>query len=173
MSVPALETSVNHSGRKVLLWWIPTLVWLCVLALFSTDAFSAQHTGSVLLKIVHFFYGNISPHSFQELNFAVRKSAHFLSYGLLSAFAFFSWRVTLPSLKPWSAWWSALALLLTLLAGSSDEIHQAFVASRTSSSHDVMIDMTGAVFFQLVIAWAMQKRMLTAETRRRVEKPEA
>jgi VanZ family protein len=167
-----LETPVNHPRRNVLLWWIPTLLWLCVLALFSTDAFSAQHTGSVLLKLIHFFYGDISPEHFQELNFAVRKSAHFFSYGLLSAFAFFSWRATFRSFKPWSPWWSALALLVTLLAGSSDEIHQSFVASRTSSPHDVMIDMAGAVFFQIVIACSMSRRMLNAETRRRGDKPE-
>lgn len=168
-----LETPLNHPRRNVLLWWLPTLVWLCVLALFSTDTFSAEHTGSVLLRLIHFLYGNISPETFRELNFAVRKSAHFFSYGLLSAFAFFSWRASLPNLKPSSAWWSALALLLTLLAGSSDEIHQTFVASRTPSPRDVMIDMAGAVFFQLVIAWTMQRRMFNAEARRREDKPGA
>ena len=171
MSPRALERPVEHPRRNVLLWWIPTLLWLCVLALFSTDTFSAEHTGSVLLRIIHFLYGNVSAETFQELNFAVRKSAHFFSYGVLSAFAFFSWRATLPRLKPWSAWWSALALLLTLLAGSSDEIHQTFVASRTPSPHDVMIDMAGAVFFQLVIGWAIHKKNLNTEARRDREEP--
>lgn len=147
----------------MIVFWIPTLLWLGVLALFSTDTFSAEHTGKILLKLLHLVYGNISVLGFERLHFLVRKSAHFFSYGLLSAFAFFSWRATLPELRQWSARWSGLALLLTLAAGSSDEFHQTFVASRTPSVHDVMIDMAGAVFFQLVIAFAIHRRQQRAQ----------
>jgi VanZ family protein len=142
----------------VLLWWIPTLIWLGVLASFSTDTFSADHTGRILWKLVHFLYGDISPAAFERLHFLVRKSAHFFSYGFLSAVAFFSWRATLPELRAWSARWSGLALLMTLLAGSADEFHQSFIPSRTSTWHDVVIDMTGAVCFQITIAWVMRRR---------------
>lgn len=82
----------------------------------------------------------------------IRKSAHFLAYGLLSAFAFFSWRATLVSTRRWNVRWSILALGLTLLAASLDEFHQSFVASRGSSWHDVALDMTGAIVFQIAIA---------------------
>ena len=152
---------------------MPTIIWLGVLASFSTDTFSAEHTGKILWKLVHFFYGEISPPAFAGLHFLVRKSAHFFSYGLLSAFAFFSWRVTFPELRAWSARWSGLALLLTLLAGSADEFHQSFIPSRTSTWHDVVIDMTGAVCFQLVIAWVMRRRFFSAKARRRGELPES
>ncbi len=166
MSTPALETSAPTSRRHATLWWIPTLIWLGVLASFSTDTFSAEHTGKILWKLVHFFYGNISQAAFEQLHFLVRKSAHFFSYGLLSCFAFFSWRATVPDVRAWTARWCGLALLLTLLAGSADEFHQSFIPSRTSTWHDVVIDMTGAVCFQWVIAWVMRRRNVTAETRR-------
>jgi VanZ family protein len=158
LSSSALEGPAPNSTRRVLLYWLPTLLWLGVLACFSTDTFSAEHTGRILWKLVHLVYGNISYLGFQHLHFLVRKSAHFFSYGLLSGFAFFTWRATLPELRPWSARWSALALLLTLAAGSADEFHQSFVTSRTSSPHDVMIDMAGAVFFQVMIALAIRWR---------------
>lgn len=158
MSSSAIEHPALHPTRRVILFWIPTLLWLGVLALFSTDTFSAEHTGRIFLKLLHLLYGNISVLTFERLHFLVRKSAHFFSYGLLSGFAFFSWRATLPELRQWSARWSGLALLLTLAAGSSDEFHQRFVASRTPSVHDVMIDMAGAVFFQLVIVFAIRWR---------------
>jgi VanZ family protein len=45
-----------------------------------------------------------------------------------------------------------LALLLTLIAGSLDEIHQIFVPSRGPSPYDVMLDMMGALFVQILIA---------------------
>jgi VanZ family protein len=136
----------------VLLAWLPTLFWLCVLAWFSTDQFSADHTGVILWKIIHAVYGNISHHRFEQIHFLVRKSAHFGGYGLLGLFAFYSWRGTLRALAPWTWRWCALAMTTALLAASLDEFHQTFVSSRTGSWHDVVLDLTGAVFFQALIA---------------------
>jgi VanZ family protein len=123
-----------------------------VLALFSTDTFSAEHTGSVLTKILHALFGRISGRTFQEIHFLVRKTAHFVSYGTLGAFAFFSWRATFPARPRWTFRWSALALLLVLTAAGLDEFHQSFVASRTGTARDVVLDCAGAFFFQLAIA---------------------
>jgi VanZ family protein len=140
-----------------LLVWLPTGVWLCVLASFSTDTFSAGHTGIVLWRIVGFIYPGITADQFEVLHFLVRKSAHFMCYGFLSFLAFFAWRATLPAGERWNFRWARLALLLTLLAASLDEIHQTFVYSRTGSARDVLLDMTGAVFFQLAI-WLVLRR---------------
>jgi VanZ family protein len=128
------------------------LLWLCVLAWFSSDTFSSEHTGTVLLRLIRAVYGPVSHHAFQQIHLLVRKAAHFGAYGMLSALGFFSWRATLSAAQRWTFRWCGLALLLTLLAGSMDEFHQSFVSSRTSSWHDVALDMTGAVCFQIVIA---------------------
>ena len=167
LSPPRAGTGGPHSSRlnRKLLAWLPTLCWLVVLACFSTDVFSADHTGRTLMRIIHWLYGPISDPQFQFIHFLVRKSAHFFSYGLLSLLAFFSWRATLPDVRPWLAKWSGLALLLTLAAGSSDELHQRFVASRTSSPWDVLLDMTGAVFFQLLLM-AIMKRSSQLQAKR-------
>ena len=131
-----------------------------MLAWFSSDTFSADHTGTVLLRIIHAVFGPVSQHAFEQIHFLVRKAAHFGAYGMLSALAFFSWRATLATAQLWTLRWSVLALLLTLLAGSMDEFHQSFVSSRTSSWHDVAVDMTGAIFFQIAIAVVMHVRSL-------------
>lgn len=150
-------------SRK-LLAWLPTLLWICVLALFSTDLFSAEHTGTLLKKIIHALFGPISFHRFQQIHFLVRKSAHFLSYGFLSALAFFSWRATLPSPRRWMLRWALLGVLIAFAAGSLDEFHQSFVPSRTSNFHDALLDTAGAVFFQLVIALAIARRESRSST---------
>jgi len=129
-----------------------------VLAAFSTDVFSAEHTGGILLKILHALFGQISAEQFREIHFFIRKSAHFCSYGLLGALAFFSWRATLPSLPRWTFRWSLLAVLLAATAGGLDEFHQIFVPSRGPSLRDAVLDFTGAVFFQLVIALWLGRR---------------
>src|SRR5262245_37223797 len=172
LSSSVLSSRIAVPRARKLLLWAPTLVWLCVLGSFSTNTFSAAHTGIILRKIVGFIYPGITPHQFEVLHFLVRKSAHFVSYGLLSLFAFLSWRATLPTGDPshpskpkpglpgtprWNSRWMRLALLLTLLAASLDEIHQTFIYSRTGSVRDVLLDMTGALFFQLAI-WLVLRR---------------
>lgn len=156
MSSPVIETP-TASGRK-LRAWLPTLIWLCVLALFSTDLFSAEHTGSLLASILDKLFPNLSAEKFELIHFLIRKSAHFCSYGFLSALAFFSWRATWPALQRWHFRWAALGILTAFVAGSLDEFHQRFVPSRTSNFHDVLIDTTGALFFQIAIALWIARR---------------
>jgi len=132
--------------------WLPTLLWLCVLAFFSTDTFSAEHTGSVLQKVLHALFGRISHHTFVLVHFYVRKTAHFSSYGLLSGLSFFSWRATFPADRLWTLRWALLGLFTGIAGGCLDEFHQSFLPSRTSSLRDVLIDTAGALFFQLAIA---------------------
>jgi VanZ family protein len=139
-------------------WWIPTAVWLVIQASFSTDTFSAEHTGGVLLLILHALFGNISAEHLAELNFFIRKSAHFCSYGTMGVLAFFSWRATLPAPSRWLPRWTALALALVLVAASLDEFHQSFVPSRTASWHDVVLDVIGASAFQAVLAWYLRRK---------------
>ncbi len=156
MPSPTIEIS-TASPRK-LRAWIPTLLWLCVLACFSTDIFSAEHTGTVLAKILDTLFPHLSAEWFEWIHFLIRKSAHFCSYGLLSAFAFFSWRATFPAPIRWRFLWAALGVLTAFTAGSLDEFHQSFVPSRTSTFHDVLIDTAGGIFFQIVIAlWLTRK----------------
>ena len=133
-------------------------MWLCCQALFSTDVFSAEHTGSVLWRIVHTIYAAISSNTFETIHFLVRKGAHFLTYGLLSVLAFFAWRATLPSPQRWTLRWSVLAVIMVFIAGSIDEFHQSFVASRTSTFRDVVLDTFGALCFQLVLANVLMRK---------------
>jgi VanZ family protein len=119
---------------------------------FSTDTFSSVHTGDILMKIIHAVYGPISHQTFTFIHAYVRKAAHFTVYGILSGLAFYSWRASLPARLRWTFKWSGLALALTLIAACLDEFHQSFVPSRTASPRDVLLDMMGAMFVQIVIA---------------------
>lgn len=152
MATLAIEKIPPAPFRKKLVAWLPTLVWLAMIAMFSTDTFSSEHTGSVLEKIVRAVYGPISPAHLKILNILVRKTAHFCVYGFLSLVAYFSWRSTLPRRARWTFTWSLLALLITLVAASLDEFHQVFVPSRGPSVYDVLLDMMGGMFVQILLA---------------------
>jgi VanZ family protein len=154
LSTSAVQENISQppKNKHKVIAWLPTIVWLVMIGFFSTDTFSAHHTGSILLKIIRAVYGDISDERFQLIHVAVRKTAHFTVYGLLSGLAFYSWRVTFPRRIGWAFSWSGLALLLTLVAASLDEFHQIFVPSRGPSPYDVMLDMMGATFVQMLIA---------------------
>jgi VanZ family protein len=152
LSTLAIQKTAEAPLKSKLIAWIPTLIWMAMIAFLSTDNFSAAHTGSILLRILRAIYPSITTEQFEIIHHFVRKAAHFSVYGLLSLFAYYSWRATLPRRARWTFTWSALALLLTLLAGSMDEIHQMFIPSRGPSPYDVMLDVTGALFVQVLIA---------------------
>jgi VanZ family protein len=169
-----MQASFNVTPRRKLLLWLPTLLWLCLLTVLSTDSFSAEHTGSILWRIVHTVYGGISERQFEVLHFFVRKGAHFTFYGMLSVFAYYSWKATLPARRIWTFRWASLALAVTLIAGSLDEFHQSFVPSRTASYRDVLLDVTGALFFQILIAtFAGSRRKKSSAPQAALVQPES
>ncbi|WP_432354339.1 VanZ family protein [Sporosarcina sp. A2] len=82
------------------------------------------------------------------LEFLLRKSAHFFSFGLLAAVFFW--------LLPKRRYRFFLAALLTFIAASADEFHQSLTGGRTATWQDVVLDMSGALVFLLVaqlISW--------------------
>jgi hypothetical protein len=51
----------------------------------------------------------------------------------------------------WQLDWAKIAVLFTLVTASFDEIHQATLASRTGTWHDVALDTAGAVLMQVLL----------------------
>ena len=158
MSTTVIQKPVSNPFTRKLVAWLPVLFWLGAIAAFSTETFSSTHTGSILRKIIHAVYGTISSHQFEQLHFFIRKTAHFTVYGILSWLAFLAWRATLPAPRRWTLGWAGLAMTVVFVAASLDEFHQTFVPSRTGSSRDVMLDLIGALFFQIMIAVFLRER---------------
>src|SRR5690606_25246969 len=71
------------------------------------------------------------------------KGAHFLEYGLLGLLVAHAVRRTWPRHHP--ARTLALAVVVTVLFGLLDEIHQAFVPGRSSDALDLVADGAGAL----------------------------
>jgi len=46
----------------------------------STDTFSAEHTGAVLERILHWLVPSITEDRFLIIHYFIRKSAHFTEY---------------------------------------------------------------------------------------------
>ena len=64
--------------------WIATLLWIGIVALESTDLFSASHTGHLLSALLAMLHLHTEEQTVSYLNIVLRKLGHFVGYGVLS-----------------------------------------------------------------------------------------
>jgi len=149
-----------HPVLRRVLDWLPAALSILMIALESTATMSATNTSQWLYPLWVRLFGAASPAHWEHIHHLIRKTGHFVGYGLVSLAFFYSWRQTLHrmTVKHWTLWRraSVLAVLCTLVVASLDEYHQSFLPSRTSSPIDVGIDLCGAIAFQLVLLLIIQ-----------------
>jgi len=117
------------------------VVWAGVIFTFSTDTFSSDHTATVLSFLVKWLFPHLSPHQFKFIHHLIRKSAHFTEYFIFGVFLF---RAVRGAHKGWRWTWGLSAWFMAACYSGLDEIHQAFIASRTASPYDSLLDSSGA-----------------------------
>jgi len=138
--------------------WLPSLIWLAVIVVESSNLGSSEHTSRILYPIFHYLFG-MGPQRFEVLHVILRKTGHFVGYATLSILLFRSWRGTFPRLSTrWCLQWAMLAFVCTALVASLDEFHQTFLPSRTGMFRDVVLDITAALVAQILIFLILRKR---------------
>jgi VanZ family protein len=129
-------------------WW-PALVWAGVIFSMSTDTFSAEHTASVFEPILKWMVRSLTDEQFEVIHNLIRKSAHFTEYFI---FCLLLYRGVRLGRTGWRWTWGVAALSFAAGYSILDEIHQAFVASRTASPYDSLLDSVGA-FAAFTVLW--------------------
>jgi len=131
-------------------WW-PAFLWPVVIFTLSTDAFSAQHTASIFLPILHWFMPGMTHEQFHVIHHFIRKFAHFTEYFI---FCLLLYRGIRGSRIGWRWSWGLTAFFIASGYSALDEIHQALVASREATPYDSLLDSTGALFaFAILWLW--------------------
>lgn len=131
-------------------WW-PAVLWAGVIFSLSTDTFSAEHTASIFEPILRWFMPRMTGELFDTIHFFIRKSAHFAEYFV---FCLLIYRGVRAGRSGWRWTWGLAALFCAAGYSVLDEIHQAFVASRTASAYDSLLDSAGAfVAFGMLWLW--------------------
>lgn len=118
----------------------------------SSERFSAHHTYWWLRAIFERFGWSIG--SLPAVNLALRKLGHFCVYGMLSVLLFLAWRESLlpfPRRLRWTPRLLWLSLVGVILVSALDEWHQSFVPGRTGVPRDVLLDVVGALFAQMLL----------------------
>ena len=150
----------NH--LRWLMAWLPALCWAAVIFSLSTDAFSADHTGRILRPILFWLMPHLTEQGFDTIHFFVRKTAHFTEYFI---FCLLLYRGIRGGQRGWRWSWALAALFIASGYSALDEIHQAFVASRTASPYDSLLDSIGATFAVVGLFLWFRWRLAPAEFR--------
>ena len=127
--------------KLALEYWAPLLVWILVIYIFSTDAFSSSETSKVIIPVLRFFFPHLTLQELGLWHGVIRKLAHITEYFILTLFVYRSLKheqVDLLQAK------LTTIMFVTLVAGF-DELHQRFTVFRTPSPVDVAYDCFGAV----------------------------
>jgi hypothetical protein len=145
--------------------FLPAVLVILVIAGEGTQRFSIQNTAGLLAPFWFRHFASLPQQRFWEFVETLRKLGHLIGYGLACA-AFFAtcyWRLSRSSSPlPASCGWglknraAGWALILTMMLGSADELHQRFVPQRTSTITDVGFDVCGGYFALMILFAAMR-----------------
>ncbi len=138
-------------------YWLPALLWMGIIFLFSSDLFAASHTGSVFELLVRSVWPSINESTLKTLHFGFRKCAHIFSYGLLAFFYSVGLTKNFSFRKKDQFGIMVKSFLGAVLYAGLDEWHQSFSAVRTGTILDVGWDALGACIFQLWMFFAGKK----------------
>ena len=129
-------------------WW-PALLWAVMISFFSTGIFSWDNTYRLIVPFLAWLFPNADPEALFTSHLLIRKSAHFFEYFLFSLLVLRGIRAGRPG---WRWTWGLAALGVAACYAGLDELHQAFVPTRTASIYDVLLDSTGAAVAQVFSA---------------------
>ncbi len=133
-------------------YWLPVILAMAFIFWMSTESFSEQNTSGFIQAILRFFVPAISRHQLNLFHAALRKAAHITEYLVLGMLLFRAFRAGSPEWH--SCRWALSALACIVLYAASDEFHQSFTTTRTSSVIDVGYDTLGGFIGQCIsVVW--------------------
>ena len=120
-----------------------------VISILSGDAFSASNTSRYIDPLLRWLFPHLSVAQLFFLHAVVRKSAHAAEFFVLGLLLF--WAARRGRASRWQLRWTVQSLVIAGVYALLDEVHQAFVPTRTPSLVDSGIDFVGAVGSQVVL----------------------
>jgi VanZ family protein len=137
-----------------LYYWLPPLLWMGAIFLFSTDLFSVRSTGGTLAALLRRFDPRLTAEQIEVIQFYVRKAGHFTVYAVLAALLMRAFRGGSPS--RWRARWALRSLVVVAVYALLDEYHQSFTSYRSASVYDSLIDLAGGA--AMIFVWWLWSR---------------
>lgn len=148
---------MSNNERGARFWiraWLPVAIGIAVIATESTSYFGADHTSGPLLWVWEHIFGPVASGHWDTIHHYIRKTGHFVGYGILGLFWLRGWWMTRPCAGFMAN--AILAVLGTAVIATGDEFHQTFLPNRTGLPTDVLIDCSGAIVTMLLLYLALR-----------------
>jgi VanZ family protein len=145
--------------RAQLRTWLPVLAFSMVFAIESSAYLGADRTSAPLQRIAEAIFGYDVCVHWDLIHHVIRKTGHFLGYGIFSLICFRSCWIELTGVTSRLSRQiraHGLAILATFVVASADEIHQSFLPNRSGQFSDVLLDCSGAVALGLALFLVMR-----------------
>lgn len=128
---------------RTLKLWLPVIMWMAMIFIFSTDIFAGSNTSSLFHPVISWLIPSVTSDQLDTIHLFVRKFGHWTEYAILT---FLLIRAVAKQFPQWPInWRCGCSLALAVIYAASDEWHQSFVPSRSASVYDFMIDGFGAL----------------------------
>ncbi len=142
--------------------YAPLILWIAVIFIASSTQGSMSNTSRFIRPFLEWLFPNTTEEILTIYHGYIRKFAHFAEY---AALAFFAYRAFSSSANEFlQKYWFFASLLLIFLVASIDEINQSFLAGRTGSFWDVLLDTAGGLTM-LIFVYFIKIRYNAKQTR--------
>ena len=110
-----------------------------------------MNSSRIVRPLLLWLFPDISEARIQLAHLVMRKAAHFTEYAVLGWLAARAFATSSRELL--RRYWFFVGLLLVVFQAVIDEYHQSFVATRTGSPYDSLIDIAGGLFALIMFAY--------------------
>ncbi len=142
--------------RGRIIRFAPVFLWIGVIFYLSGDSAAMSETSRYVRPLLEFLFPTAPEGTLQIYHGYVRKAAHFAEYAVLAFLALGAFSdspiVGVKKLR------YLLPMFLVAAIAVMDELNQSFLASRTGSFWDILLDIWGGLAMILFLWAANQKR---------------
>ena len=128
--------------------YAPLILWVGLVLFLSTGQASMSNTSRFIRPLLEFLFPNSPEETLIVYHNYIRKLAHVTEYAILAFWA--SRAFSTSRLKFLRRFWFVFAFILVALIASIDETNQSYIASRTGSIYDVLLDVSGGATMILI-----------------------
>lgn len=123
--------------------YAPLVLWAGLVLFLSTGQASMSNTSRFIRPFLEFLFPNAPIELIDVYHGYIRKLAHITEYAILAFWAARAFSSS--SQKILQKFWFVVSFALVLLVASIDETNQSYIASRTGSIYDVLLDASGGL----------------------------
>jgi VanZ family protein len=121
--------------------WLPVVLWAGLIFYFSTDRFSSEKTTLISGRLLLRIFPSITAEQLALFDLFIRIFAHWAEY---LVFAILFMRALGNDRRTnWSWRRAGWTLAVVLIYACTDELHQAYIPSRSANVGDVLLDLFG------------------------------